>query len=276
MESLPRLIEGYVQKVGGISDGKLNDIGIELNKLAANVIAHNIRKDIYADASKETSPKESVSTDEYQEVTNENTQEEKPLDYTIPQLRQGDEVEYDNTQWIVGDVADEDGDYQVGEESIPLRRGNVLLLGADGESVRVIDSVADLLPNEQGDEVNNIEARRAEIYKKYEPVVNVDTGNITQLEGTGGNSNIAYVVKGKVVYDEDGNIDYDRSDDTVYYKVYDRDGNEVDGGQVRPIYLKTHRTEFGKVLSDTPIEAYVNNELYTISGSYESTKRCFG
>lgn len=137
-----------------------------------------------------------------------------------------------------------------------------MLLGADGESVRVIDSVADLLPNEQGDEVDDIEARRAEIYKKYEPVVNVDTGNITQLSNVAGSDNIAYVVKGKIVYDEDGNIDYDRSDDTIYYKVYDKDGNEVDGGTPRPLHLKTHRTEFGKVLSDTPIEEYVDNELY--------------
>ena len=77
-----------------------------------------------------------------------------------------------------------------------------------------------------------------------------------------GTDNIAYVVKGKVVYDEDGNIDYDKSDDTIYYKVYDKDGNEVDGGTPKPIYLKTRRTEFGKVLSDVPIEEYVDNELY--------------
>ena len=262
IENLHKVIDGYVQELGGVSNNKLNDIGVEFNKLAANVVAHNIRKDIYAEADSEISPEESVSTDEYQEVTDKNIQEERQLDYTIPQLRQGDEVEYDNAQWIVGDVADEDGEYQVGEESIPLRRGNVLLLGADGEGVRVIDSVADLLPNEQGDEVNDIEARRAEIYKKYEPVVNVDTGNITQLGNVAGSDNIAYVVKGKIVYDEDGNIDYDRSDDTIYYKVYDKDGNEVDGGTPKPIYLKTRRTEFGKVLSDVPIEEYVDNELY--------------
>lgn len=262
IENLHKVIEEYVQELGGVSDNKLNDIGVEFNKLAANVVAHNIRKDIYAEADSEVSPAESVSTDERQEVTDENIQEERQLDYTIPQLRQGDEVEYDNTQWIVGDVADEDGEYQVGEESIPLRRGNVLLLGADGKSVQVIDSVADLLPNEQGDEVNDIEARRAEIYKKYEPVVNVDTGNITQLGNVAGTDNIAYVVKGKVVYDEDGNIDYDKSDDTIYYKVYDQDGNEVDGGTPKPIYLKTRQTEFGKVLSDVPIEEYVDNELY--------------
>ena len=85
---------------------------------------------------------------------------------------------------------------------------------------------------------------------------------ITQLSNVAGTDNIAYVVKGKVVYDEDGNIDYDRSDDTIYYKVYDKDGNEVDGGTPKPIYLKTRRTEFGKVLSDVPIEEYVDNELY--------------
>ncbi len=85
---------------------------------------------------------------------------------------------------------------------------------------------------------------------------------ITQLSSTADNDNIAYVIKGRVVYDEDGNIDYDKSDDTIYYKVYDKDGNEVDGGTPKPIYLKTRRTEFGKVLSDVPIEGYVNNELY--------------
>jgi len=82
------------------------------------------------------------------------------------------------------------------------------------------------------------------------------------LSSTADNDNIAYVIKGRVVYDEDGNIDYDKSDDTIYYKVYDKDGNEVDGGTPKPIYLKTRRTEFGKVLSDVPIEGYVNNELY--------------
>ena len=85
---------------------------------------------------------------------------------------------------------------------------------------------------------------------------------ITQLSSTADNDNIAYVIKGRIVYDEDGNIDYDRSDDTIYYKVYDKDGNEVDGGTPKPIYLKTRRTEFGKVLSDVPIEEYVDNELY--------------
>ncbi len=176
-------------------------------------------------------------------------------------MRQGDEVEYDNAQWIVGDVADEDGEYQVGEESIPLRRGNVLLLGADGESVQVIDSVDDLYPEQQNVD-DEIESKRQAIYEQYRPVMNVDTGNITQLSNVAGTDNIAYVVKGKVVYDEDGNIDYDRSDDTIYYKVYDKDGNEVDGGTPKPIYLKTRRTEFGKVLSDVPIEEYVDNELY--------------
>ena len=85
---------------------------------------------------------------------------------------------------------------------------------------------------------------------------------ITQLSSTADNDNIAYVIKGRIVYDEDGNIDYDRSDDTIYYKVYDKEGNEVDGGTPKPIYLKTRRTEFGKVLSDVPIEEYVDNELY--------------
>ena len=85
---------------------------------------------------------------------------------------------------------------------------------------------------------------------------------ITQLSSTADNDNIAYVIKGRVVYDEDSNIDYDKSDDTIYYKVYDKDGNEVDGGTPKPIYLKTRRTEFGKVLSDVPIEEYVDNELY--------------
>ena len=85
---------------------------------------------------------------------------------------------------------------------------------------------------------------------------------ITQLSNVAGSDNVAYVVKGRVVYDEDGNIDYDKSDDTIYYKVYDKDGNEVDGGTPKPIYLKTRRTEFGKVLSDVPIEGYVNKELY--------------
>ena len=82
------------------------------------------------------------------------------------------------------------------------------------------------------------------------------------MSNVAGSDNVAYVVKGKIVYDEDGNIDYDKSDDTIYYKVYDKDGNEVDGGTPKPIYLKTRRTEFGKVLSDVPIEEYVNNELY--------------
>ena len=259
IENLHKVIEEYVQELGGVSDNKLNDIGVEFNKLAANVVAHNIRKDIYAEADSEISPAESVSTDERQEVTEENIQEERQPDYTIPQLRQGDEVEYDNAQWIVGDVADEDGDYQVGEESIPLRRGNVLLLGADGESVQVIDSAADLYPKQQN--VDD-ESKRQAIYEQYRPVMNVDTGNITQLSNVAGTDNIAYVVKGKVVYDEDGNIDYDKSDDTIYYKVYDQDGNEVDGGTPKPIYLKTRRTEFGKVLSDVPIEEYVDNELY--------------
>lgn len=261
IENLHKVIEEYVQELGGVSDNKLNDIGVEFNKLAANVVAHNIRKDIYAEADSEISPAESVSTDERQEVTEENIQEERQPDYTIPQLRQGDEVEYDNAQWIVGDVADEDGDYQVGEESIPLRRGNVLLLGADGESVQVIDSAADLYPKQQNVD-DEIESKRQAIYEQYRPVMNVDTGNITQLSNVAGTDNIAYVVKGKVVYDEDGNIDYDRSDDTIYYKVYDKDGNEVDGGTPKPIYLKTRRTEFGKVLSDVPIEEYVDNELY--------------
>ena len=261
IENLHKVIEEYVQELGGVSDNKLNDIGVEFNKLAANVVAHNIRKDIYAEADSEVSPAESVSTDERQEVTDENIQEEKQLDYAIPQLRQGDEVEYDNAQWIVGDVADEDGEYQVGEESIPLRRGNVLLLGADGESVQVIDSVDDLYPEQQNVD-DEIESKRQAIYEQYRPVMNVDTGNITQLSNVAGTDNIAYVVKGKVVYDEDGNIDYDRSDDTIYYKVYDKDGNEVDGGTPKPIYLKTRRTEFGKVLSDVPIEEYVDNELY--------------
>lgn len=261
IENLHKVIEKYVQELGGVFNRKLNDIGVEFNKLAANVVAHNIRKDIYAEADSEVSPEESVSTDERQEVTDENIQEERQPDYTIPQLRQGDEVEYDNAQWIVGDVADEDGDYQVGEESIPLRRGNVLLLGADGESVQVIDSAADLYPKQQNVD-DEIESKRQAIYEQYRPVMNVDTGNITQLSSTADNDNIAYVVKGKVVYDEDGNIDYDRSDDTIYYKVYDKDGNEVDGGTPKPIYLKTRRTEFGKVLSDVPIEEYVDNELY--------------
>ena len=261
IENLHKVIEEYVQELGGVSDNKLNDIGVEFNKLAANVVAHNIRKDIYAEADSEVSPAESVSTDEYQEVTDENIQEEKQLDYAIPQLRQGDEVEYDNAQWIVGDVADEDGEYQVGEESIPLRRGNVLLLGADGESVQVIDSVDDLYPEQQNVD-DEIESKRQAIYEQYRPVMNVDTGNITQLSNVAGSDNIAYVVKGKIVYDEDGNIDYDKSDDTIYYKVYDKEGNEVDGGTPRPLHLKTHRTEFGKVLSDTPIEEYVDNELY--------------
>ena len=261
IENLHRVIEGYVQELGGVSDGKLNDIGVEFNKLAANVVVHNIRKDIYAEADSEISPAESVSTDERQKVTDENIQEERQPDYTIPQLRQGDEVEYDNAQWIVGDVADEDGDYQVGEESIPLRRGNVLLLGADGESVQVIDSVADLYPEQQNVD-NEMESKRQAVYEQYRPVMNIDTGNITQLSNVAGTDNIAYVVKGKVVYDEDGNIDYDKSDDTIYYKVYDKDGNEVDGGTPKPIYLKTRRTEFGKVLSDVPIEEYVDNELY--------------
>ena len=137
----------------------------------------------------------------------------------------------------------------------------MLLLGADGESVQVIDSAADLYPEQQNVD-NEIESKRQAIYEQYRPVMNVDTGNITQLSNVAGTDNIAYVVKGKVVYDEDGNIDYDRSDDTIYYKVYDKDGNEVDGGTPKPIYLKTRRTEFGKVLSDVPIEEYVDNELY--------------
>ena len=137
----------------------------------------------------------------------------------------------------------------------------MLLLGADGESVQVIDSAADLYPEQQNVD-NEIESKRQAIYEQYRPVMNVDTGNITQLSNVAGTDSIAYVVKGKVVYDEDGNIDYDKSDDTIYYKVYDKDGNEVDGGTPKPIYLKTRRTEFGKVLSDVPIEEYVDNELY--------------
>lgn len=137
----------------------------------------------------------------------------------------------------------------------------MLLLGADGESVQVIDSAADLYPEQQNVD-NEIESKRQAIYEQYRPVMNVDTGNITQLSNVAGTDSIAYVVKGKVVYDEDGNIDYDKSDDTIYYKVYDKDGNEVDGGTPKPIYPKTRRTEFGKVLSDVPIEEYVDNELY--------------
>ena len=215
----------------------------------------------------QSTPEESVSTDERQEVTEENDNKTTPQEIAdvaegnIPQLQQGDEVEYDNTQWIVGDVAKEDGEYTLGDESIPLKKGNVLMFEADGDGIQILNSVADLYPEQQNVD-DEIESKRQAVYEQYRPVMNVDTGNITQLSSTADNDNVAYVVKGRIVYDEDGNIDYDKSDDTIYYKVYDKDGNEVDGGTPRPLHLKTHRTEFGKVLSDVPIEEYVNKELY--------------
>ena len=263
IERLQGTLHQYTQEIGGYTGDKLNEIGVEFNREAANVIVNNMRRDIYA-----SSEEKSVSTDERQEVTEENENKTTPqgiadvAEGNIPQLQQGDEVEYDNTQWIVGDVAEEDGEYTLGDESIPLKKGNVLMFEIDGDGVQILDSAADLYPEQQQNIDNDTESGRQEIYEKYRPVVNVDTGNITQLSNVAGTDNIAYVVKGKVVYDEDGNIDYDKSDDTIYYKVYDKDGNEVDGGTPKPIYLKTRRTEFGKVLSDVPIEEYVDNELY--------------
>ena len=261
IERLQGTLHQYTQEIGGYTGDKLNEIGVEFNRAAANVIVNNMRRDIYVSSEEN----KNVNTNEYQSVTEENETTPQEIadvvEGNIPQLQQGDEVEYDNTQWIVGDVAKEDGEYTLGDESIPLKKGNVLMFEADGDGIQILNSVADLYPEQQNVD-DEIESKRQAIYEQYRPVMNVDTGNITQLSNVAGTDNIAYVVKGKVVYDEDGNIDYDKSDDTIYYKVYDKDGNEVDGGTPKPIYLKTRRIEFGKVLSDVPIEEYVDNELY--------------
>ena len=267
IEDLGKKMHKYTQEIGGYTNGELNDNGIEFNRLAAEVLRSSTERDIaneWDSYIQEQEAEDNVNT--ISKRTIDDTVDDRVDDrvddteQTIPQVQQGDEVEYDNARWIVGDVAEEDGEYTFGDESIPLKKGNVLMFEADGNGIRILESTADLYAE---DKDNGIESRRQEIYEKYRPVMNVDTGNIIQLSSTADNDNIAYVVKGRVVYDEEGNIDYDKSDDTIYYKVYDKEGNEVDGGTPRPLHLKTHRTEFGKVLSDTPIEEYVNNELYT-------------
>lgn len=257
IEDLGNKMHKYTQEIGGYTDGELNDKGVEFNYFAAEMLRRSTERNIA----------DEWDSDIRQEAEdNVNTGDKRTIDdtvddteQTIPQVQQGDEVEYDNARWIVGSVAEEDGEYTFGDESIPLKKGNVLMFEADGNGVRILDSVADLYTE---DNDNGIESRRQEVYEKYRPVMNIDTGNIIQLSSNADNDNIAYVIKGRIVYDEEGNIDYDKSDDTIYYKVYDKDGNEVDGGTPRPLHLKTHRTEFGKVLSDTPIEEYVDNELY--------------
>ena len=263
IEDLGKKMHKYTQEIGGYTNGELNDNGIEFNRLAAEVLRSSTERDIaneWDSYIQEQEAEDNVNTVSKRTVDDTVDDRVDDTEQTIPQVQQGDEVEYDNARWIVGDVAEEDSEYTFGDESIPLKKGNVLMFEADGNGIRILESTADLYAE---DKDNGIESRRQEIYEKYRPVMNVDTGNIIQLSSTADNDNIAYVVKGRVVYDEEGNIDYDKSDDTIYYKVYDKDGNEVDGGTPRPLHLKTHRTEFGKVLSDTPIEEYVNNELYT-------------
>ena len=262
IEDLGKKMHKYTQEIGGYTNGELNDNGIEFNRLAAEVLRSSTERDIANEWDRyiqEQEAEDNVNTVSKRTIDDTVDDRVDNTEQTIPQVQQGDEVEYDNARWIVGDVAEEDGEYTFGDESIPLKKGNVLMFEADGNGIRILESTADLYAE---DKDNGIESRRQEIYEKYRPVMNVDTGNIIQLSSTADNDNIAYVVKGRVVYDEEGNIDYDKSDDTIYYKVYDKDGNEVDGGTPRPLHLKTHRTEFGKVLSDTPIEEYVDNELY--------------
>ena len=257
IEDLGNKMHKYTQEIGGYTDGELNDKGVEFNYFAAEMLRRSTERNIADewDSDIRQEAEDNVNTGDNRTIDDTVDDTEQ----TIPQVQQGDEVEYDNARWIVGSIAEEDGEYTFGEESIPLKKGNVLMFEADGNGVRILDSVADLYTE---DNDNGIESRRQEIYEKYRPVMNIDTGNIIQLSSTADNDNIAYVIKGRIVYDEEGNIDYDKSDDTIYYKVYDKDGNEVDGGTPRPLHLKTHRTEFGKVLSDTPIEEYVDNELY--------------
>ncbi len=262
IEDLGKKMHKYTQEIGGYTNGELNDNGIEFNRLAAEVLRSSTERDIANEWDRYIQEQEAegnVNTVSKRTIDDTVDDRVDDTEQTIPQVQQGDEVEYDNARWIVGDVAEEDGEYTFGDESIPLKKGNVLMFEADGNGIRILESTADLYAE---DKDNGIESRRQEIYEKYRPVMNVDTGNIIQLSSTADNDNIAYVVKGRVVYDEEGNIDYDKSDDTIYYKVYDKEGNEVDGGTPRPLHLKTHRTEFGKVLSDTPIEEYVDNELY--------------
>jgi putative uncharacterized protein (fragment) len=261
IEDLGNKMHKYTQEIGGYTDGELNDKGVEFNYFAAEMLRKSTERDIADewDSDIRQEAEDNVNTGDKRTIDDTVDDRVDDTEQTIPQVQQGDEVEYDNARWIVGSIAEEDGEYTFGEESIPLKKGNVLMFEADGNGVRILDSVADLYTE---DNDNGIESRRQEVYEKYRPVMNVDTGNIIQLSSTADNDNIAYVVKGRVVYDEEGNIDYDKSDDTIYYKVYDKEGNEVDGGTPRPLHLKTHRTEFGKVLSDTPIEEYVDNELY--------------
>ena len=262
IEDLGKKMHKYTQEIGGYTNGELNDNGIEFNRLVAEVLRSSTERDIaneWDSYIQEQEAEDNVNTVSKRTIDDTVDDRVDDTEQTIPQVQQGDEVEYDNARWIVGDVAEEDGEYTFGDESIPLKKGNVLMFEADGNGIRILESTADLYAE---DKDNGIESRRQEIYEKYRPVMNVDTGNIIQLSSTADNDNIAYVVKGRVVYDEEGNIDYDKSDDTIYYKVYDKEGNEVDGGTPRPLHLKTHRTEFGKVLSDTPIEEYVDNELY--------------
>ena len=261
IEDLGKKMHKYTQEIGGYTDGELNDKGVEFNYFAAEMLRRSTERDIADewDSDIRQEAEDNVNTGDKRTIDDTVDDRVDDTEQTIPQVQQGDEVEYDNARWIVGSIAEEDGEYTFGEESIPLKKGNVLMFEADGNGVRILDSVADLYTE---DNDNGIESRRQEVYEKYRPVMNIDTGNIIQLSSTADNDNIAYVIKGRIVYDEEGNIDYDKSDDTIYYKVYDKEGNEVDGGTPRPLHLKTHRTEFGKVLSDTPIEEYVDNELY--------------
>nr|DAX41355.1 MAG TPA: Type I restriction enzyme [Caudoviricetes sp.] len=261
IEDLGNKMHKYTQEIGGYTDGELNDKGVEFNYFAAEMLRKSTERDIADEWDSEIrqEAEDNVNTGDKRTIDDTVDDRVDDTEQTIPQVQQGDEVEYDNARWIVGSIAEEDGEYTFGEESIPLKKGNVLMFEADGNGVRILDSVTDLYTE---DNDNGIESRRQEVYEKYRPVMNIDTGNIIQLSSIADNDNIAYVIKGRIVYDEEGNIDYDKSDDTIYYKVYDKEGNEVDGGTPRPLHLKTHRTEFGKVLSDTPIEEYVDNELY--------------
>ena len=261
IEDLGNKMHKYTQEIGGYTDGELNDKGVEFNYFAAEMLRRSTERNIADewDSDIRQEAEDNVNTGDKRTIDDTVDDRVDDTEQTIPQVQQGDEVEYDNARWIVGSIAEEDGEYTFGEESIPLKKGNVLMFEADGNGMQILESTADLYAE---DNDNGIESRRQEIYEKYRPVMNVDTGNIIQLSSTADNDNIAYVVKGRVVYDEEGNIDYDKSDDTIYYKVYDKEGNEVDGGTPRPLHLKTHRTEFGNVLSDTPIEEYVDNELY--------------
>ena len=214
IEDLGNKMHKYTQEIGGYTDGELNDKGVEFNYFAAEMLRRSTERNIA----------DEWDSDIRQEAEdNVNTGDKRTIDdtvddteQTIPQVQQGDEVEYDNARWIVGDVAEEDGEYTFGDESIPLKKGNVLMFEADGNGIRILESTADLYAE---DKDNGIESRRQEIYEKYRPVMNVDTGNIIQLSSTADNDNIAYVVKGRVVDDGRGKPKHYKSDDTPHSQV---------------------------------------------------------